>query len=85
MQSILDQRFTYTPAAKTDIRARFAVMGWVPPSKAKRPHQDSAEQRLARLRADIDLLGTFSRDGSTVTFNASDLEAALARADGFGG
>ena len=33
--SILDPRFKYTPAAKTDILKRFRAMGWVPPSEKR--------------------------------------------------
>ena len=33
--SILDKRFNYTPAAKTDILKRFRAMGWVPPSEKR--------------------------------------------------
>lgn len=33
--SILDPRFKYIPAAKTDIVKRFRAMGWVPPSEKR--------------------------------------------------
>lgn len=33
--NILDARFKYVPAAKTDIMKRFRAMGWVPPSEQK--------------------------------------------------
>lgn len=33
--NILDPRFKYIPAAKTDIVKRFRAMGWVPPSEKK--------------------------------------------------
>lgn len=33
--SILDKRFKYIPAAKTDIVQRFRAMGWVPPSEKR--------------------------------------------------
>ena len=33
--NILDSRFKYTPASKTDIVKRFRAMGWVPPSEKK--------------------------------------------------
>ena len=33
--NILDRRFKYVPASKTNILKRFRAMGWVPPSERK--------------------------------------------------
>lgn len=80
--NILDNRFEYIPAVKTNILARFRAMGWKPPSEAK-PKARTPEQRLQQLLRDLDRISTFTKDGKTARIDAAAYERAIARAEGF--
>ncbi|MBF9235555.1 hypothetical protein [Microvirga alba] len=82
--NILDPRFKYIPACRTNIMDRFRSAGFVPPSELRRV-MPSAEERLRQLRADLDRMAEFKKVGSAtlVMMDADEFEACLAEADGF--
>ena len=81
MISILDRRFQYVPAFRTNIMDRSRAAGFVPPSEQRKRQPDEL-QRLRQLRWDLDLMAIFTKDGKTVVMDAERFEAAMARADG---